>query len=64
MSNKVRQNLGISHGTYIDISLPKRGPGVGNFCLVIISDHPPPPLFSSLSKKDDLIRNLFGVNDL
>jgi hypothetical protein len=43
MSNKVRQNLGISHGTCIDVSLPKRGPGVGNFCLVFYFDLPPPP---------------------
>ena len=43
MSNKVRQNLGISHGPYIDISLAKRGPRVGKFCLVYFFDLPPPP---------------------
>ena len=43
MSNKVRQNLGISHGPYIDISLAKRGPRVVKFCLVYFSNLPPPP---------------------
>lgn len=63
MSNKVRQNLGISHGPYIDISLAKRGPGVGKFCLVYFLTTPH-PLLCSLSKNIAFMLNLFGVNDL
>ncbi len=43
MSNKVRQNLGISHGPYIDISLSKRGVGVGKFRLVYFLTLGPAP---------------------
>ena len=63
MSNKVRQNLGISHGPYIDISLSKRGSGVGKFYLVFIFTTPHPHLHS-LAKNEDWTLNLFSINDL
>ena len=63
MSNKVLQNIGISHGPYIDISLAKRGPWGRQILPSLFFDPPPSPL-CSLSKSIAFALNLFGVNYL